>query len=88
MAVLRQKIHVRTDGQERTFGFILTVGEASDYKVVPDLLALPARKLRLFLADKGYDRDFIREELLIHGIRLVIAPKASRKNPPPCDFTV
>jgi transposase len=64
---------------------VLTGGEASDYNAVPDLLAIPVGKPRLFLADKGYDGDFLREELLIHGIRPVIPPKANRKNPPACD---
>lgn len=67
-------------------GFVLTGGEASDYNAVPDLLAIPVGKPRLFLADKGYDGDFVREELLIHGFRPVIPPKANRKNPPACDF--
>ncbi|GES53734.1 hypothetical protein Rhsp01_63500 [Rhizobium sp. NBRC 114257] len=49
---------------------------------------MPVAKPRLFLADKGYDSDFLREELLIHGIRPVIPPKANRKNPPACDFLV
>ncbi len=47
---------------------------------VPDLLAIPVGKPRLFLADKGYDGDFLREELLIHRIRPVIPPRANRKN--------
>ncbi|WP_236735607.1 IS5 family transposase [Agrobacterium tumefaciens] len=80
------KIHARADGQGRPLGFVLTGGEASDYNAVPDLLAIPVCKPRLFLADKGYDGDFLREELLIHGIRPVIPPKANRKNPPACDF--
>ncbi|WP_404926344.1 IS5 family transposase [Mesorhizobium sp. ORM16] len=80
------KIHARADGQGRPLGFILTGGEASDYNAVPDLLAIPVSKPRLFLADKGYDGDFLREELLIHGIRPVIPPKANRKNPPACDY--
>tara|TARA_B100000378_G_C17993690_1_gene394707 strand:- start:32 stop:424 length:393 start_codon:yes stop_codon:yes gene_type:complete len=67
-------------------GFVLTGGEVSDYGAVPDLLALPVGKPRRFLADKGYDGDFVRKELLIHGIRPVIPPKANRKNPPPCVF--
>lgn len=50
------------------------------------MLAIPVSKPRLLLADKGYDRDFLREELLIHGIRPAIPPKANRKNPPACDF--
>jgi len=66
------KIHARADGQGRPLGFVLTGGEASDYAAVPDLLAMPVGKPRLFLADKGYDGDFLREELLIHGIRPVI----------------
>ena len=57
----------------------MTGGETSDYVAVPSLLAIPVCKPRLFLADKGYDGDFIREELLIHGIRPVIPPKANRK---------
>ncbi|HCL64581.1 MAG TPA: hypothetical protein DIC56_06985 [Rhizobium sp.] len=32
-------------------GFVLTGGEASDYNAVPDLLAIPVGKPRLFLAD-------------------------------------
>jgi len=58
----------------------VTGGETSDYVAVPSLLAIPVCKPRLFLADKGYDGDFIREELLIHGIRPVIPPKANRKH--------
>lgn len=62
------KIHARADGQGRPLGFILTGGEASDYSAVPDLLAIPVGKPRLFLADKGYDGNFLREELLTHRI--------------------
>jgi transposase len=45
-----------------------------------------SQQTRLFLADKGYDADAVREELLIRGIQPVIPPKANRKNPPVCDF--
>lgn len=47
---------------------------------------MPVGKPRLFLADKGYDSDALREEFLIHGIRPVIPPRANRKDPPACDF--
>ncbi|SUU90585.1 DDE family transposase [Aminobacter aminovorans] len=47
---------------------------------------MPVGKPRLFLADKGYDSAFLREELLIHGIRPIIPPKANRKARPVCDF--
>jgi len=69
------KNYARADGQGRPLGFVLTGGEASDYNAVPDLLAIPVGEPRLFLADKGYDGDFLREELLIHGIKPVIPPR-------------
>ena len=47
---------------------------------------MPVNRPKLFLADKGYDADGVREKLLIQGICPVIAPKANRKNPPVCDF--
>jgi transposase len=49
-------------------------------------MALPVGKPRLLLADKGYDGDAVRQNLLLAGILPVIPPKASRKNPPHCDF--
>nr|WP_245423048.1 transposase [Neorhizobium huautlense] len=76
-------MHARADSQGRPLSFILTGGEASDYNAVPDLLAIPVSKSRLFLADKGYGGDFLREELLIHGIRPVIhqRPKGRTRLP-------
>ncbi|MCM2292608.1 transposase [Allorhizobium sp. BGMRC 0089] len=65
---------------------MLAGGEASDYNAVHELLPIPVGKPRFFLADKGYDGDFLREERLIHGIRPVIPPKANRKNPLVCDY--
>lgn len=75
------KIHVRTDGQERPLSFILTGGEISDYKVVPDLIAMNDSNPCLMLADKGYDADHVRESLLLKGILPVIPPRSNRKYP-------
>ncbi|SFD38838.1 Transposase, partial [Devosia psychrophila] len=50
------------------------------------LMAMPVGRPRLLLADKGYDGDAVRQDLLLSGIVPVIPPKANRKNPPPCDF--
>lgn len=44
---------------------------------------MPVAKPRLFLANKGYDSDALREELLIHGVRPVIPPRANGKDQPP-----
>nr|WP_272939501.1 IS5 family transposase [Agrobacterium tumefaciens] len=79
-------MHARADGQGRPLGFVLTGGETSDYLAIPDLLAMPVNRPHRLLADKGYDADSIRQELLIHGIRPVIPPRAGRKNPPACDY--
>lgn len=47
---------------------------------------MPCRKPRLFLADKGYDGDAVRQSLLLVGISPVIPPKSNRRAPIPCDF--
>nr|WP_246041531.1 transposase [Peteryoungia ipomoeae] len=85
---LYDEIQVGADCQSRPRGFVLTGCEASHFTAAPHLLAMPVGKQRLFLAGKGYDGDFLREELLIHGISPVILRKANRKNPPACDFRV
>ncbi|EHS53415.1 transposase IS4 family protein [Rhizobium sp. PDO1-076] len=80
------RIHARAHGQGRPLGFVLTGREASDDNAVPGMLEIPVSKPRLFLADKGYGGEFLREELLLHGIRPVILPKANRKTPPAEDY--
>lgn len=80
------KIHARADGQGRPLGFVLTGGEASDYKAVDDLIALPVAKPKLMLADKGYDSDDVRAGLLLKGILSVVPLKANRKQVIACDF--
>ena len=47
---------------------------------------MPCRKPRLFLADKGYDGDAVRQTLLLAGICPVIPPKSNRKEKIACDF--
>jgi transposase len=37
------------------------------------------------LADKAYDSDRIREDLIARGVEPVIPPKSNRKNPPDFD---
>lgn len=49
-------------------------------------MALPVAKPRLLLADKGYDGDEVRQDLLLHGILPVIPPRANRTEPAPCDY--
>ena len=60
-------------------GFKLTGGEASDYRAVAELMALPLAKPRLLLADKGYDSDAVREGLPCPTASCpVVPPRANR----------
>ncbi|MER9083134.1 hypothetical protein [Mesorhizobium sp. M0895] len=76
----------RAGGQGRPLGFILTGGEASDYRAVPGLLAMAVSRPSRMLANNGYDADAICEELLLNGTGPVIPPASNRKNPQPCDY--
>jgi transposase len=49
-------------------------------------MAIPATKPKALLADKGYDGDAVRENLLMRGILPIIPPKSNRREPIPCDF--
>jgi transposase len=49
-------------------------------------MAIPVTKPKALLADKGYDGDAVRENLLMQGILPVIPPKSNRREPIPCDF--
>ena len=49
-------------------------------------MALPAPKPTALLADKGYDDDRFRENLLLHGILPIIPPRSNRKTPDHPDY--
>jgi transposase len=53
---------------------------------VPELLDMPVSKPQAMLADKGYDGDDVRSNLLTRGILPVIPPKSNRKQFIECDF--
>ncbi|MFT9049586.1 MAG: IS5 family transposase [Gluconobacter cerinus] len=80
------KIHARCDNQGRPLGFVLTGGQVSDYKAVNALMALPAPNPRAMLADRGYDSDSFRQNLLIHGILPVIPSRKGRSVPQKTDW--
>lgn len=80
------KVHARCDNQDLPLGFYLTGGEASDYGGVDSLMAMPVPKPAALLADKGYDGDRFRENLLLHNILPVIPPRSNRKAPEHPDY--
>jgi len=49
-------------------------------------MAIPVTKPKALLADKGYDSDAVRENLLIQGILPIIPPKSNRRETIACDF--
>ncbi|WP_371819028.1 transposase, partial [Gluconobacter sp. P1C6_b] len=75
------KIHTRCDNQGRPPGFVLTGGQVSDYRTTEALMALPVPNPRAMLADRGYDSDDFRQNLLIHGILPVMPSRKDRSVP-------
>lgn len=67
-----------SDGRGRPLVLALTPGQAADIKMLPVMLdaAPPADE---FLADKAYDSDGVREDLLGRGMRPVIPNKGDRR---------
>ena len=57
----------------------MTVGEAADCKAYDALIALPERMPNALLADKGYDADAIRADLVERNIKAVIPGRSNRR---------
>lgn len=57
------KIHLRINGQGLPIAFALTGGEVSDFKGYLPIMDADGPAPRALLADKGYDADFIREDM-------------------------
>ena len=68
------------DGRGRPLTFFLSPGQMSDAKGALVLLAEmpPAKRL---VGDKGYDADWLRDELKAQGIRVCIPARSGRNRP-------
>lgn len=60
-------------------------GEVSDYKGFDLLRADPLKPPKVFIADKGYDSNHVRETVVSEGGTPVIPARANRKEPEPID---
>jgi transposase len=80
------QVHASCDHHGLPVGFILTSGEASDYTAADDLMAPPLPKPKALLANKGYDGDRFRENLLITNILPIIPPRWNRRVPAHPDY--
>jgi transposase len=57
----------------------LTPGNASDVKTAPAVLDKAPGRVRRLIADKGYDADWLRQDLRQKGISVVIPGTRARK---------
>jgi IS5 family transposase len=69
-----------SDGKGRPLTFFLSPGQMSDAKGALVLLAEMPRAERL-LGDKGYDADWLRDELKARGVRVCIPARTGRSRP-------
>ncbi|MGQ5525693.1 IS5 family transposase, partial [Chitinimonas sp. PSY-7] len=68
------KIHLAVDAHGLPVAFEITGGEVNDCTQAPELIAqLPSAEV--FVADKGYDSERIREQIKAQGARPVIPRK-------------
>jgi transposase len=71
------KIHALSDPLCRPVVLHLTPGQDADIAAAPDVLAL-APPMSALLADKGYDGDGLRGEIVRRGAKPVIPNKSNR----------
>ena len=75
---MNTKLHAVTDAKGRPIRFFISAGQVSDYNGAAALLdSLP--KADWFLADRGYDADWLREALEDKGISACIPGRKSRE---------
>ena len=72
------KLHAVTDAKGRPIRLFMSAGQVSDYTGAAALLdSLP--QADWFLADRGYDADWLRKALQDRGIKACIPGRTSRK---------
>lgn len=78
------KLHAVTDALGRPIKMFMTAGQVSDYTGARALVeSLPEAKT--LLADRGYDADWFRNELIEKDISPCIPSRKNRKEPIPHD---
>ncbi len=74
------------DGLGNLARFVLLPGQRHDSQGVAPLIA--GIEIGALIGDKGFDNDWLRQELDNRGTAAVIPPKANRKSAIPCDFAM
>lgn len=68
--------------------FALTGGEVSDFKGYLPIMNADGPSPKVLLADKGYDADFIREDMAKRGGTAMIPTKRNRRIQVPVDAAI
>ena len=79
------KIHLRTNAIGLPIAAEISGGEVSDYKGYHLVIAADGPKPKVLLADRGYDSDFIREDMESRGGYAMIPTRKNRKIQIPVD---
>ena len=81
---MNTKLHAVTDTSGRPVRLFITAGQVSDYTGAAALMnGLP--EAEWLLADRGYDADWFRSELIDKDISPCIPSRKNRKEPIPHD---
>ena len=81
-------IHLRINAVGFPIAFALTSGEVSDFKSYLPIMNADGPAPKVLLADKGYDADFIREDIERRGGTAMIPTKRNRLIQLPVDATI
>ncbi|WP_455271045.1 IS5 family transposase [Rhizobium herbae] len=83
---LTTKIVALVDALGNLTRFVLLPGQRHDSIAAPDLI--DGIDMQALLADKGFDNNHLRDLLQETETKVVIPPKADRKQPIACDFAM
>lgn len=79
------KIHLRANGDGLPVAAEITGGEVSDYKGYAPVMEADGPAPKVLLADRGYDADFIREDMSARGGVAIIPTRRNRRVQIPVD---
>jgi transposase len=82
------KIHLRVNALGLPITFAITGGEVSDYNGYAPLLSAGGPAAKVLLADKGYDADFIRDDMERRDGYATIPTKRNRLLQLPVDSAI
>jgi len=77
------KIHMAADAHGNPIDFEITGGQVHDVKAADQLITKVGGGAQYFIADKGYDSDAVRKQVLASGMIPIIPRKSNSRKPNP-----